>query len=152
MEISDNRTTNVQLQKYASKFNIKVNILMNDQFKVPKNGYYILNLENSSLSGSHWVALICTSTKCFYFDSYGAPPTNRVHQRLKLKYDRIYMNNQIIQSLNSEMCGWFALGLILYVHLHPKQELLKACDAYLNMFDDNTERNNKILKNYFHSL
>jgi hypothetical protein len=125
---------------------------MNDQFQQPKNGNYILNLENSDEDGSHWVALICEEKKCFYFDSFGAVPTSNVHERLKQRYGKIYMNNQVIQDLDSEMCGWFCIGLLLYRHFNPKSELLKTCDKYLNMFDDDTDRNNQILKAYLKSI
>ncbi len=163
--ISNNRTTNIDLLNYASKYKLPVSILMNNEFKHPHNGYYILNLENNGQMGSHWVALICQKDKCFYFDSFGAPPTNNVHLRLKQRYKKVYMNNSIIQDLKSNMCGWFCIGLLLYVFLHTseskprlgnkvsgKLELLTACDQFLNMFDDNTERNNTILKNYLKSI
>jgi hypothetical protein len=152
MDFNNTPTTNVQLLNYAKKYKLPLTILMNNEFKYPKNGYYILNLENNGLSGSHWVALICQNKKCFYFDSFGAPPTQAVHLRLKQRYTNIYMNNSIIQDLKSNMCGWFCIGLLLYVFTHPKLDLLTACDQFLNMFDDNTERNNAILKNYLKSI
>lgn len=152
MKITDDRTTNVQLKNFAKRYHLQIEVLMNDEFQVPLDGYYILNLENSGEGGSHWVALICTTKECFYFDSYGAPPIKRVHQLLRQRYPQIYMNNTIIQSLTSEMCGWFSVGLLLYVHFHPRMELLDACDKYLNMFDDNEKRNNKILKTYLNAL
>jgi hypothetical protein len=151
-EITNHRTTNVELLNYAKQYDMNVTILMNNEFKYPKNGYYILNLENNGLGGSHWVALICQDRKCFYFDSFGAPPTHHVHIRLKQKYNKIYMNNLIIQDLKSNMCGWFCIALLLYVHLHPKTELLTACNQFINMFDDNTTRNNILLKKYLESI
>lgn len=152
LNLSNDKTTNVQLIQYAKHFGIQLTILMNDQFKLPKPGYYILNLENSGLDGSHWVCVICDKRQCFYFDSYGAVPTKNVELRLKEKYGKIYMNNLIIQSLRSNMCGMYCLGLIIYVHQHPKTELITACDQYLNMFSDDEEQNNKILRQYFKSL
>ncbi len=50
------------------------------------------------------------------------------------------------------MCGWFCIALLLYVHLHPKTELLTACNQFINMFDDNTTRNNILLKKYLESI
>jgi hypothetical protein len=152
MEFANKRTTNIDLLKFAESYKLPLQVLMNNEFKYPRNGYYILNLENNGQGGSHWVALICQNKKCFYFDSFGAPPTNNVHLRLKQRYNKIYMNNSIIQDLKSNMCGWFCIGLLLHVFLHPNVELIKACDQFLNMFDDNTERNNTILKNYLKSI
>ncbi len=142
-EIKNDRTTNEQLINYANQFNVSVKVMMNNQFTVPLNGYYILNLENKGSNGSHWVCVICRTQECFYFDSFGAPPTQNVHQRLKTKYHKIYMNNSIIQDLESEMCGWFCIGLILHVHKNSHMPFIKACDQYLDMFDDDTKRNNK---------
>ncbi len=151
-QVKNDRTTNEQLINFAKNYNVNVKVMMNDQFTVPLNGYYILNLENKGKSGSHWVCVICKTENCFYMDSFGAPPTKNVTMRLKEKYNKIYMNNVIIQDLDSEMCGWFCMGLIMYVHKHPYLDLIKACDEYINMFDDDTDRNNAILKKYFNSL
>lgn len=152
MEFPNKRTTNIDLLKYAEQYNMPLQILMNNEFKYPKNGFYILNLENNGQGGSHWTCLICQNKKCFYYDAFGAPPTEHVHLRLKQRYNKIYMNNSIIQDLSSNLCGWFSLGLLLHIHLHPKIELLKACDQFLNMFDDDTEKNNEILRHYLRSI
>jgi hypothetical protein len=152
MEFANKRTTNIDLLKFAESYKLPLQVLMNNEFKYPRNGYYILNLENNGQGGSHWVSLICQNKKCFYFDSFGAPPTENVHLRLKQRYNKIYMNNFIIQDLKSNMCGWFSLGLLLYVFLHPNVELIKACDQFLNMFDNSTEKNNAILRHYLRSI
>jgi hypothetical protein len=152
INLSNKKTTNLDLAKYAKLLNVPVTIMMNDQFKIPRLGYYILNLENHGEDGSHWITIICGKKECFYFDSFGAPPTKNVHIRLRERYGKIYMNNKIIQDLNSDMCGLYCLGLIVYVHRHQHISLLTACDQYLNMFDDDTEKNNSILKEYFNSL
>ena len=153
IKLTNTKTTNVQLLEYAKFFKINLTVQMNDQFRIPKIGNYILNLENSGLGGSHWVAVICKKDICFYHDSYGGPPTKHVEIRLKDRYGKIYMNNQIIQSLKSNMCGLYCLGLLIFVEQHPKLALLDACDQYLNMFDHNeSENNDKILREYFKSL
>src|ERR1700678_3456950 len=37
--------------------------------------YYIVNLENHQLGGSHWVLVSALSTPVMYVDSFGAEPT-----------------------------------------------------------------------------
>ena len=70
----------------------------------------ILNLDDTSGSGTHWVAWWKNNDVKFYFDSFGLPPPLEMEKYLKsLKY-----NTEEIQSRNQVVCG----HLCLYVLKH----------------------------------
>ena len=43
-----------------------------------KNGYYVVNLDDADNDGTHWVGLIISTNKCFYFDPFGVYPPEEV--------------------------------------------------------------------------
>ncbi len=56
------------------KENIKINgVYAKDELKKPlKDGFYIINLNNSDQSGSHWTVLYkINDGYSFYFDAFG---------------------------------------------------------------------------------
>ena len=87
-----NKTTNFDLLDIAKDLKIKVKILMRDEITHPKQmrdevatsyecNSYIINLQTSKESGSHWVAYSGRrpdsskdSGRLVYFDPYGIPP------------------------------------------------------------------------------
>jgi hypothetical protein len=66
--------------------------------KVNKVECGIINLENSSEEGSHWVAYYKNNDKKYYFDSYGnAPPPKEL-----VKYlgpENLFCNSERIHNL-----------------------------------------------------
>lgn len=79
----------------------------------PREGWfsYVLNLDPSYLSGSHWTALILNSCGPHtYFDSYGlAPP-----QELFIFLDKnVKWNSQTLQHPLSTTCGQWCIFYIL---------------------------------------
>lgn len=75
-----------------------------------KAGIYIVNLDPSTESGSHWVALE-TGRKNIYFDSYGmAPRDRRLKKFLGKKYEK---NLKRLQHPLSTTCGQWCLYFLL---------------------------------------
>ena len=84
--------------------------------KIQPNSSYIINL-NSELdesgkrnTGSHWTCLV-TDDMCraIYFDSYGENAPNEIRNLLKCNQYKIGHTSKNIQSLMSNLCGFFVL-------------------------------------------
>ena len=77
----------------------------------------IINLQNSNLSGSHWVAYKKKGTRTFYFDSYGdLAPTQEVQKYFQSNGPSIIVYNYTpYQSLDrvSYNCGHLCILFLL---------------------------------------
>ena len=64
--------TNFEIQKYYKnepRFNGVFS--RNNLFKKIKDGAYIINLDEYSNVGIHWIDLFCTKNEIIYFNSFG---------------------------------------------------------------------------------
>jgi hypothetical protein len=86
----------------------------------------ILNLDDSSGSGTHWVAWFKRCNEKIYFDSYGLPPPTELLNYLK---SPVYYNSERIQPDNEVFCG----HLCLYV-LKKLQDGFCLQDVINNLF------------------
>ena len=124
------------------------NVIMRDQLKSIRrksNQYLIINLDHSNNQGTHWVCLIIQGKNAIYFDSFGAIPPKEVIsycKGLKLGY-----SSYIVQNLKSEACGWYCIALLHYIQTN-NNDIYENYNDYINMFEDNTEQNDKKLYIY----
>ena len=88
---------------------------------IQPNSSYILNLndefdeEGERNKGSHWCALVIDDNKqAIYFDSYGLEPPKEIKHLLKSSQYKIGNTTKNIQSLMSNLCGFFCLGFIYF--------------------------------------
>jgi hypothetical protein len=147
--------SNTELTELANFYNIPLkSISLKDQLPYPaRQGNYIINLasykRNSSVQGTHWVCLILAENT-FYCDPFGAPAPKEVMTYIKSFSPKHYAYNQtIIQDLKTETCGYYALGLMLFLKANPSKDFYANCKRYVDMFDDDTRRNEDILKSIF---
>lgn len=155
--------TDKELKALFKLFHIKCKgIHLKDEVKDKelKPGFYIYNLDSrknpvqfESL-GTHWTCSVGNDADVFYFDSYGAVPPTEIHMFMKKTYDRYGYNNYIIQDLKSEMCGWYCLGLALFIKENQKKypNLLQCCNEYIDKFGDDAKNNDIILKKYINDI
>ena len=69
--------TNFEKQKYYHielRFN---GVYSRDNLPKTKNGGYIINLDENSYIGTHWVALYVQNNNVTYFDSFGVEHSKR---------------------------------------------------------------------------
>ena len=69
--------TNFEKQKYYQiefRFN---GVYSRDNLQKIKNGGYIINLDENSDIGTHWVALYVQNNNVTYFDSFGVEHSKR---------------------------------------------------------------------------
>ena len=85
-----------------------------------KNGAYVINLDEHSDIGTHWVALYVNNKTIIYFDSFGVEHipkdiikligSNEQSSSAKARNKKIITNIYRIQAYDSIMCGYFCIG------------------------------------------
>ena len=115
-------------------------------FSKIKDGTYVINLDEYSDIGTHWVALWVNNNNT-YFDSFGVEHIpkeiikfiNRPSQNIN-----IMTNIFRTQSYDSIICGYFCIGFIDFMFKG------KTLNEYTNLFSPNYfKRNDDTILNYF---
>src|SRR6218665_3622742 len=105
--------TNIQLMDAAKKLNIKNfrGVFLRDELpKVPREKECgILNLDDSTGGGTHWVAWINRANEKLYFESYGLPPPKEILRYLR---SPVFYNSERVQPDNEVFCLSFMLARI----------------------------------------
>ena len=124
--------TNFETQEYFKnepKFNGVFS--RNNLPKTIKKGAYVINLDNSKNTGTHWVVLFVKSNEMIYFDSFGV---EHIPKEIKefIKNKDIKTNLfRICLECNSVMCGYFC---ILFIEFMFKG---KTLNDFTNFFSPN---------------
>lgn len=99
----------------------------------------IVNTDDSSKPGTHWVAMRFTERECEYFDSFGMPPLHSEMIRAVAKR-RLVWNGRCIQHPRSRSCGEFCIAFV-------KMRSQRVCFAsFIKIFHRNTKDNDIIAK------
>jgi len=123
--------------------------------KIEPSSSYIINLnsefneKNERNAGSHWVALITDDLKkAIYMDSYGEKEPNEIRNLLKCNQYKIAHTSKNIQSLMSNLCGFFCLAFIYFltVSKYRTKNIINGASIFLGLFED-LEFTNDIYKN-----
>ena len=110
-----------------------------------KDWAYIINLDEYSDIGTHWVALHAHNNYVTYFDYFGV---EHIPKEIKafINSKNIITNNFRRQPYDSTMCGYFCIGFIDFM-LEGK-----TLTEYTNHFSPNSfKKNEDIILNYFMS-
>ena len=125
-------------------------VISRDQITlIAKPGYYIVNLNDSTQPGSHWVALRVRAppNPMEYFDSFGLnAPHEVVELSETLRVNYLYNRTQY-QDLNSVLCGYWCLYFV--------NESRKGRSYYeiVRPFSHNdTQFNERLIIEYFQNL
>ena len=146
--------SNFDLEDISKTYNVPlVSVCMKDELsnKVV-DGNYIINLQSSSQgNGSHWTGLIIENKDAFFFDSFGASPSQEIVDFVKKRKGcKLAFNNWIIQDLDSDNCGYFVSSFLIFMNRHLKnQSLFEIADDYIDGYVDDTKTNDRILKQFF---
>ena len=136
------------------KINLKLtDIITKDQLvnvKCTKIKNLIINFAKEGQEGTHFVALLIRNKNAFYCDSFGQYPLQEVITYCKANGLKLGFNSYIIQNMQSTACGIYTIALIRYVGVSG--DLYNKCNDYINLFDENTKENEKILFDYVHSI
>lgn len=155
--------TDGELKQLFKYYNVKCQgIFLKDKLKnkTIKQGFYVYNLDsaNNPVSdttlGTHWTCSVGNENHVVYFDSFGVLPPMEIHKFLKSDYPKYAYNNYIIQDISSTACGLYCLGLALFVKQFQTTypNLIQCCNEYFNLFDDDAEKNDTILRKYLNDV
>lgn len=110
----------------------------------PRPVAYVFNCDKRSQPGSHWVAVFVDSLgHGVFFDSYGLPPIIPQHRRGIRENCVIYRwNTRQLQSDTSSLCGAFCIYFLFHMSLN------NDLDSFCNIFKDNLNDNDRIVKRY----
>ena len=105
-----------------------------------KNGAYVINLNEYSDIGTHWIALYVNSKAVTYFDSFGVEHIPKEIKKF-IGNKNIIVNIFRIQAYDSVMCGYFCIGFMFNDN---------NLTDFINLFSSNDfKRNGDIIFNYF---
>ena len=108
-----------------------------------KDGAYVINLDEYSDIGTHWIALYVNKKTATYFDSFGI---ENIPKEVKtfIGNRNIISNIYRIQNYDSIMCGHFCIDFIDYMFKG------KSLTDYTNLFSPNNfKKNDDIILSYF---
>ena len=135
--------TNFEIQKYYQnelRFN---GVFSRDNLQKIKDEAYIINLDEYSDIGTHWVALYVQNNDVTYFDSFGVEHIPK-EIRTFIGNKNIKTNIFRIQAYDSIMCGYFCIGFIDFMLAG------KTLIEFTNLFSPNNfKRNDDIILKYF---
>ena len=138
--------TNFEIQKYYQnepRFN---GVYSRDNLPKIKDGAYVINLDEYSDIGTHWVALYVQNNDVTYFDSFGVEHIPK-EIRTFIGNKNIKTNIFRMQAYDSIMCRYFCIGFIDFMlagktlteftNLFPLNDFKKNDDTTLNCFMSN---------------
>ena len=125
--------------------------------KIQPNSSYIINLNseldenNNRNGGSHWTCLVTDDMKrSIYFDSYGENAPNEIRNLLKSNQYKIGHTSKNIQSLMSNLCGFFCLAFIYFLSISKYRtgNIINDASIFLDLFED-LDKIDDVYKNEF---
>ena len=137
--------TNFKIQKYyqnqnQTRFN---GVYSRDNLSKINDGAYVINLDEYSGTGTHWIALYILNNYVTYFDSFGV---EHIPKEIKafIGNKNIKTNTFRIQAYDSIMCGYFCIRFIDFMLAG------KTLTDFTNLFSPNNfKKNDDIILNYF---
>ena len=106
-------------------------------------GAYVINLDEHSDIGTHWIVLYIKNNDITYFGSFGV---EHISKEIKafVKKKNIITNIFRIQAYDSIMCGYFCIAFIDFMLKG------KSLTEYTNLFSPNDfKKNDDTILNYF---
>ena len=125
-------------------------VISRDQIAlIDESGYYIVNLNDSTQPGSHWVVIHLkgSSQAIEYFDSFGLnAPMELVNLSNKFHVYYLYNSTQY-QDLNSVLCGYWCLYFV-----NESRKKRSFYDILKPFSHTDTQFNERLIVEYFLSL
>ena len=107
--------TSFEIQKYYQNEPRFDGVYFRDNLTEIKDGAYVINLDEYSDIGTHWVALYVNNNNVTYFDSFDV---EHITKEIKAFIDRslsIATNIFRIQTYDSIMYGYFCIEFIDFI-------------------------------------
>ena len=137
--------TNFEIQAYYQSEPRFIGVYSRDNLPDQiKDGAYVINLDEYSDIGTHWIALYVNNKTVTYFDSFGVEHISKEVKKIVNNNKNIIGNIFRIQAYDSVMCGYFCIAFIDYMFMG------KSLADYTNLFSPNNfKKNVDIIVNYF---
>ena len=119
-------------------------IYSRDNLPKKQDGAYVINFDEYSDIGTHWVALNAHNKDAIYFDSFGVEHVPK--EIIAFINNKNITNVFRIQASHSIMCGYICIGFIDFILAG------KTLTELTNLFSPNNfKKNDDIILNYFMS-
>ena len=103
----------------------------------------MINIDENSGIGTHWIALYVNNKTATYFDSFGIEHIPKEVKKI-MGNRNIIINIYRIQNYDSTMCGYFCIDFIDYMTMG------KSVTVYTDLFSpSNFKKIDDIILNYF---
>ena len=103
----------------------------------------MINLDDETGQGTHWVATYINDKIIYYFDSFSLPPAlSFINHAEKLKIKYKYNLGYPIQDIRSVRCGYYCLYFLDNIMKKSFNNCLKGFDL------NNTQNNEDFIMNY----
>jgi hypothetical protein len=111
--------SNYDLKKYAKLLDIQNfrGVFMKDRLpkKIKNTECGILNLDNYSGIGSHWISYKKVNDTIFYYDSFALNKLPiLVEKYFETDKNNVLFNNHVDQKFNEVICGHLCLNFLTY--------------------------------------
>ena len=135
--------TNFEIQKYNQNVPRFNSVYSRDNLQEIRDGAYVINLQEYSDTGTHWVVLNVQNNDVTYFNSFGVEHIPK--EIITFIINKIIKTNIFrIQAYDSVMCGYFCIGFIDFMLAE------KTLIEFTNLFSPNNfKRNDDIVLKYF---
>ena len=136
--------TNFEIMDYFNRIKGYNGVFSRNNLPKLKNGAYVINLDHSENTGTHWIVIFMKNNEVIYFDNFGVEyiPKEMIKS---IGNKNIKSNIFRIQDNNSIMCGYFCILFIEYILNN------KTLTNFTNLFSPRDfKKNDEILKRYFH--
>jgi hypothetical protein len=105
------------------------------------NKFYVVNMQNHSGGGTHWVLLYnCKQNLIIYFDSYGEPPPRQIQTYMNQTGKQQQISQEEIQQLNSAWCGEY------FIEVAQKLNAGQQLSTIIKDFSTNPDVNDSNMK------
>lgn len=114
-----------------------------------KDVIIIVNTDTSNKPGEHWelIWILNNEKHCYFFDSYGLPPTNNYIKRFIKKHAiTTNWNKKQLQSFHSFCCGEYCCLFALSI---TKEN---GFNCFFNQFNENHDSNDVNVKTLFNCV
>ena len=135
--------TNFEIQKYCQTLTRFNSVYSRDNPAKIKDRVYVINLDEYSDTGIHWIALYVLNNDVTYFDSFRV---EHIPKEIKTFIGNKNVKTNIFkkQEYDSIMCGYFFIGFIDFILVG------KSLTDLTNLFSrNNFKKNYDIILNYF---
>ena len=108
-----------------------------------KDGAYVINLDEHSDIGTHWIALYGRNNDITYFDSFGVEHIPKEIIKF-IGHRNVIANIFRIQAYDSILCGYFCIGFINFMFKG------KTLTDFTNLFSPyDFKKNDDIIMSFF---